>query len=133
MPLNPADPAFLSALAARMPDGTLSPTDPRYLSEPRGRWQGTGGAVARPRGVDEVAAIVRACAAARVGIVPWGGGTGLVGGQVMPGGAAPLILSLERMAALRAVYPPENVMVAGAGMILADAHAHAGLQAGGFL
>jgi FAD/FMN-containing dehydrogenase len=125
MPLNPADPSFLSALAARLPEGTLSLPEPRHLAEPRGRWQGQGAAVARPRRVEEVAEIVRACAAARVGIVPWGGGTGLVGGQVMPQGPAPLILSLERMSALRAIYPDENVMVAEAGMILADAHARA--------
>jgi FAD/FMN-containing dehydrogenase len=36
------------------------------------------------------------------------------------------VLSLERMTALRAVYPAENVMVVEAGMILADVHAHAG-------
>lgn len=121
MTLIPADPAFLSGLAARLPEGTLAGVEPRYLTEPRGRWQGVGAAVARPRKLDEVAAIVRACAAARVGLVPWGGGTGLVGGQVMQGGPLPLILSLERMAALRAIYPDENAMVVEAGMTLAEA------------
>jgi hypothetical protein len=70
--LNPADAEFAATLAARLP---------------RRCW------------AREVAAIVRACAAARVGIVPLGGGTGLVGGQVMAEGPAPLILSLERMRA----------------------------------
>ena len=71
---------------------------------------------ALPRTVDEVSRIVRACAEARVGIVPYGGGTGLVGGQVMPEGAeAPLILSLERMNAMRGVWPEENVLIAEAG------------------
>lgn len=123
--LNPADPAFVAALGARLPEGTLAPPEPRFLTEPRGRWQGVAGAVARPRHVEEVASIVRACAAARVGIVPWGGGTGLVGGQLKPDGPEPIVLSLERMAALRAIHPEENVLVAEAGMILADAHAHA--------
>ncbi len=123
--LNPADPAFLNTLAATLPAGTLATPEPRHLTEPRGRWQGQGNVVALPRTVDDVAAIVRACAAARVGIVPWGGGTGLVGGQVMPSGPAPVILSLERMAELRAVYRDENVLVAGAGMILADVQRHA--------
>jgi FAD/FMN-containing dehydrogenase len=125
MPLTPADPAFLSDLASRLPEGTLGAVEARYVTEPRGRWQGIGAAVARPRRVEEVAAIVRACAQARVGILPWGGGTGLVGGQVMQDGPAPLILSLERMAALRAIYPQENAMIAEAGMTLADAQAHA--------
>lgn len=122
--LNPADAAFRAVLAARLPDGALSEADPAHLTEPRGRWTGHG-LLARPRSTPEVAEIVRACAEARVGIVPWGGGTGLVGGQVMPDGPAPVILSLERMAALRAVFPQENAMVVEAGMVLADVHAHA--------
>ena len=125
MPLIAADPAFLSTLAARLPDGTLADVEPRYLTEPRNRWQGIGAAVARPRRVEEVATLVRACAEPRVGIVPWGGGTGLVGGQVMPDGPAPVILSLDRMAALREIYPSENAMVIEAGATLAQAQAHA--------
>ena len=123
--LNPCDPSFVARLAARLPDGTLGDPEPRYLQEPRGRWHGTAGAVAKPRTTAEVAEIVRACAEGRVGIVPWGGGTGLVGGQVMPQGPAPLVLSLERMAALRAAYQDENALVVEAGMILADVQAHA--------
>jgi FAD/FMN-containing dehydrogenase len=123
--LNPCDTAFLARLGADLPEGTLAEPDARHLEEPRGRWQGQAGAVARPRNTAEVAAIVRAAAAARVGIVPWGGGTGLVGGQLMPTGPAPLILSLERMSALRGAYPAENVLVVEAGMILADVQAEA--------
>ncbi len=123
--LNPAD----ETLAARLPDGVLRPVAPAYLEEPRGRYFGRAGLVAAPRNTDEVAAVVRACAAARVGIVPRGGGTGLVSGQVMPEGPAPLILSLERMTALRGIWPEENVLVAEAGMTLQavrDAAAGAG-------
>jgi FAD/FMN-containing dehydrogenase len=123
--LNACTPDFVASLAAAVPGGTVQPPEARYLDEPRGRWAGQGGALARPRRVEEVAAIVRACAAARVGIVPWGGGTGLVGGQLMPDGPAPLILSLERMNAARAVYPDEGVLVVEAGMILAEVQAAA--------
>lgn len=119
--LNPADPAFVATL----PPDCLRPVEPRYLAEPRGRHIGIAGAVAAPRSAVEVATVVRACAAARVGIVPYGGGTGLVGGQVMSNGPMPLILSLERMVAVRATYPVENVMVAEAGVVLADVHAAA--------
>ncbi|WP_287886275.1 MULTISPECIES: FAD-binding oxidoreductase [Paracoccus] len=112
--LNPAD----EMLAARLPAGVLREVTPAYLEEPRGRWRGHAGLVAAPRNTDEVAAVVRACAEARVAIVPRGGGTGLVAGQVMPDGPAPLILSLERMTALRGVWPEENVLVAEAGMTL---------------
>lgn len=121
MSLNPADAAF----AARLPDGVIAPADPRYLEDPRRRLSGVGSFVARPRSVEEVAAVVRACAGARVGIVPYGGGTGLVQGQILPEGAAPLILSLERMAAVRGIWPDEGVMIAEAGVILQDVQAAA--------
>lgn len=123
--LNPADPQFLTGLEAQLPPDTLRAPEPRYLEEPRGRWHGLAGAVALPRSTDQVAAILRACAAARVGVVPWGGGTGLVGGQIMPEGPAPLLVSLERMAARRSVHPDENVLVVEAGMTLAGVQAEA--------
>ena len=119
--LNPADPAFLDRLAGLLPPGTLRAPEPRDLEEPRGRWQGQAGAVACPRNTDQVVQIVRSCGAARVGIVPLGGGTGLVGGQIMGQGPVPLVLSLERMAALRAAYPAENVIEVEAGMVVAAA------------
>lgn len=121
---NPADAAFLQTLAAILPPDTLHAPEPRYLEEPRGKWRGQAGAVALPRSTQEVARIVTACAAAGVGIVPYGGGTGLVGGQVAPAGL-PLVVSLERMHALRGAWPEENVLVAEAGMILAEVQAAA--------
>ena len=123
--LNPCTPAFVASLTAALPEGTLRAPEVRYLEEPRGRWLGQGGVLAAPRNTAEVAVIVRACGAARVGIVPWGGGTGLVGGQLQVDGPAPVILSLERMRALRAVYADEGVLVAEAGMVLAEVQAAA--------
>jgi FAD/FMN-containing dehydrogenase len=127
--LNPADAAFATKLAAQLPEGTLRSPDPRYLEEPRGRWMGQGGVLALPRSTAEVQTIVRSCAEAHVGILPWGGGTGLVGGQIMPDGPAPVILSLERMSAIRNVWPEENALEVEAGVTLAavqDAAAQAG-------
>ena len=125
MRLQPADEGFARRLAGLLPEGTIDPAEPRYLEEPRGRGVTRGALLARPRSVDEVSLIVRASAAARVGIVPWGGGTGLVLGQVVPDGPAPLILSLERMAALRGIWPEERLMAVEAGMVLADVQAAA--------
>ena len=130
--LNPATPAFLAALAARLPPGTLRPPEPRDLAEPRGRWQGQGAAVARPRTVEEVAVIVGFCCSAGVAVVPLGGGTGLVGGQVRPSGPLALILSLERMTALRGVWPEENVLIVEAGATLAAVQAAAAAAGGMF-
>jgi FAD/FMN-containing dehydrogenase len=123
--LSPCDPAFVTHLAGLLPEGRVTAPEARHLEEPRARWQGQAGAVARPATTAEVATILAACHAARVGVVPWGGGTGLVGGQVMPDGPAPLLLSLERMTALRGAFPQENALVVEAGMILADVQAEA--------
>ncbi|WP_022702768.1 FAD-binding oxidoreductase [Pseudorhodobacter ferrugineus] len=123
--LNPADTAFLETLAAALPDGTIGAVEPRYLADPRGRVGGHAGGVARPRSVAEVSQVIAACHAARVGVVPFGGGTGLVLGQVMDGGPMPLVLSLERMRAVRSVHPSENVVVVEAGATLAEVQAAA--------
>ena len=120
--LNPADPAFIDQLRAQLPARVFRDIAPGYLQEPRGRWAGQAGAVLAPGDTAEVAAILRACHAAFVPVIPYGGGTGLVGGQISPDGPAPILLSLERMARIRAIHPQENVMVAEAGAILQDLH-----------
>ncbi|MFB2532970.1 FAD-binding oxidoreductase [Paracoccus sp. p3-h83] len=114
--LNPADTAFVATL----PDGLIRPAEPRDLDEPRGRHLGQGAFVACPRNVQDAAAITRACAAAQVAILPRGGGTGLVAGSVMPTGPAPLIVSFERMRAIRASHPRENTLIAEAGVTLTE-------------
>lgn len=117
MPLNEPTPEFLSVLA-QVTDVTTP--DARYLEEPRGRFAGQAVALVRPRSVGEVASIVQLCNAHKVGIVPYGGGTGLVGGQTSESGPKPVILSLERLNVIRDVDPTENILVAEAGVILAD-------------
>ncbi len=118
--LNPLSDTFEAELKALLPADRFMAADARYLEEPRGRYKGQSGLVALPRSTHEVSTLVKACAAARVGIVPYGGGTGLVGGQVAEGGSKPLILSLEKMSAVREVFPQENVLIADAGAILED-------------
>lgn len=125
MSYTPADPAFAASLTAALPEGVLAPCEPRYLEEPRGRYRGQAGILAKPGNTEQVATLLRAANAARVPVVPYGGGTGLVGGQVKPEGVAPLLISLERMSKIRAVYPEENVILAEAGAILADVQAAA--------
>ncbi len=123
--LNPVTDAVRARLAEALPEAALRPVEPRYLEEPRGSWQGQAAAVIAPGSVAEVAATIRVAGAERVPVLPYGGGTGLVGGQVMPEGPAPILLSMERMASIRAVYPQENVLVAEAGAILASVQAAA--------
>ncbi len=125
--LRDPDPAFLDELTALLgPAGWRAPEDDdRYFSEPRNRWHGRAALVLRPDGAEAVAEILRRASAARVAVVPYGGGTGLVGGQVMGNGPLPLLLSLERMTAIRRVDPAENAMIVEAGVVLADIQAAA--------
>ena len=115
---NPVTPDFENTLRAMLPAAAFKDDISPYLSEPRGRWAGQGFVVA-PASTQEVAAVVKACADARIGIVPYSGGTGLVGGQLMPDGPTPVVLSLERMNKIRAIFPSESVLVCDAGTILA--------------
>ncbi len=120
MTLHPADSAFETLLRDHLPAEVLRPLAPHYLEEPRGRWHGSNALVAAPRDVEEVAVLVRLAGQERVPVVPYGGGTGLVGGQILEDGPTPLLLSLERMGAIRAVHPDENVLICEAGAVLAD-------------
>ena len=117
--LDDADDAFLACLRDRLPDAAFRETTERYTREARDRWRGRGPVIA-PATAEEVAKVVAACAEARVPVVPFGGGTGLVGGQLMGEGAVPVILSLERMTRIREVRTEENVMVVEAGAVLGD-------------
>lgn len=90
-----------------------------FLTEPRGRFQGAGIVVA-PGCTDDVSRIMATCHDARVPVVPYGGGTGLVGGQITPTPA--LILSLHRMNAIRSVDAKGGSMTTEAGAILDDLH-----------
>ncbi len=118
MSLTPANEAFIATLKAHLPDKAVRPVAERYLEEPRGKWHGQAGVLVAPDTVEGVAAAVRCAAEARVAVVPYGGGTGLVGAQVMSNGPLPMLLSLERLNSIRAVYPEENVIVAEAGATL---------------
>ncbi len=127
MVLSDPSPAFLDGLRATLgPKGWRAPQDAAaWLEEPRGRWRGRAALIARPACTAEVAAVVRACAQARVAVVPWSGGTGLVAGQVSPDGPLPVVLSLDRMAAIRSVDIAEEALVAEAGVTLAAVRAAA--------
>ena len=91
-----------------------------YLVDPRGLTPGNAATVLKPETTERVSQIVRYCADRRIGIVPYGGGTGLVGGQVAPADPMPVLLSLERMNRIRSVSVSEGAILAEAGVILSD-------------
>ncbi|MCA8881217.1 MAG: FAD-binding oxidoreductase [Rhodobacteraceae bacterium] len=121
----------VTLLRRRLPPVAFRDLSPAYLEEPRGRYSGIAQAVLAPGTVEEAAEIIRVAAATRTPVVPFGGGTGLVGGQIVTGGPPPLVVSMERMARIRSVHPDEAVLIAEAGAILADVQAAA--EAAGLL
>jgi FAD/FMN-containing dehydrogenase len=105
-------------------DGDLS----AYELDWRRRWRGRALAVVRPASTAEVAAVVRACAAAGVAIVPQGGNTGLVGGGVPDASGTQVLLSLQRMNRVRAIDTANLTLTAEAGCVLQAVQAAAAGQ-----
>jgi FAD/FMN-containing dehydrogenase len=99
-------------------------TDPSdlapFLTDWRRKWTGRAQAVAQPDTTDDVAAIVRWCAARGVPMVPQGGNTSLSGGSVPDQSGAALVLSLVRLNRIRSVDPQNNTLVAEAGCLLSE-------------
>ncbi len=94
-----------------------------YLVESRGLYRGTTPVVLRPGSVGEVAAIVSLANETGTAIVPQGGNTGLVGGQIPHAGE--VVLSLRRLDRIREIDVRSNTMTCEAGVILANAQAAA--------
>ena len=94
----------------------------------RKRSHGKALAVLRPGSTQEVAAVVRICAkhqaAAGVSIVPQGGNTGLVVGSVPDESGKQLVLSLQRMQAVRGLDGANLTVTVEAGCILQSIQQH---------
>jgi FAD/FMN-containing dehydrogenase len=107
-------------------------TDPdlraSYETDWTRRFSGSALAVVRPGSTDEVAAVLRACASADVGVVPQGGNTGMVGGSVPRGGE--VVVSLLRLDAIEPLDADAGEVTAGAGATLGAVQAAVG--AGGW-
>ena len=84
----------------------------------RRRVHGKALAVVRPANTQEVAAVVKACAAAGAPIVPQGGNTGLSVGSTPDTSGREVVLSLTRMNAVRALDPDNLTLTVEAGSIL---------------
>jgi FAD/FMN-containing dehydrogenase len=113
------DPALLARFAAIVGD-KFAITDPDmqapYLIEQRNMFQGHTPVVLRPATVAEVSAIAKLANDTGTPIVPQGGNTGLVGGQI------PLhnevVLSLNRLDRIREIDPTSNTITCEAGVTL---------------
>ncbi len=94
-----------------------------YEQDWRKRMHGKALAVVRPANTAQVAAVVQACAAARatgqpVSIVPQGGNTGMVVGGVPDATGQQVVLSLQRLNAVRNIDAGNMTVTVEAGCIL---------------
>ncbi len=122
------DGALIGAIAKAVGEKGLV-TDPGemapHLEELRGRYRGAALALVKPASTAEVAEVIRLAAAAKMPIVPQGGNTGLVGGQVPPEHGRALLVNLSRMNRVRSLDPVDNTITVEAGCLLASVQAAA--------
>ena len=97
----------------------------QYVTDWRKRAKGKALCVVRPGHTAEVAAVVKACAAARISIVPQGGNTGLVVGSIPDETGTQVLLSLQRMNAVRAIDGQNLTITVEAGCVLQNLQAAA--------
>jgi FAD/FMN-containing dehydrogenase len=127
--MTPDSSALLASLRSAVgADHVLTDADLRasYETDWSRRWHGEALAVVRPASTDEVAAVVRACAAADVAIIPQGGNTGLVGGSVPRTHAtrSQVVVSTLRIRELEPVDLLAGEVTVGAGATLGMLQAH---------
>ena len=89
-----------------------------YVTDWRKRAHGRALCVVRPGNTAEVAGVVQACAAQGVSIVPQGGNTGLVVGSIPDASGTQVLLSLQRMNAVRALDGQNLTVTVEAGCVL---------------
>ena len=96
-----------------------------YLRELRGLYSGRAAMVLRPGSTRDVARIIALANEARIGVVPQGGNTGLVGGQTPAPDGSQVVLSLSRLDSVRSIDQIGGAMIVEAGVTLAAAQAAA--------
>ena len=102
---------------------TLSPVSvppseiEQYNTDWMGRYRGRSTTVLRPQTTEQVSKIMKWCHERRIGVVPQGGNTGLVGGSVPL--KDELILSLSNMAKVRSFDPVSGASWRSCSVVLA--------------
>ncbi|MEM9585160.1 MAG: FAD-binding oxidoreductase [Pseudomonadota bacterium] len=120
----PPSDALLDQLKSLLGKGGWKPTDDaaRYFEDPRLTFTGHARLIALPKSTQQVAEIVKLCNTHKAGLIPYGGGTGVVAGQLSPQSDNAIILSMERMNRIREVSTDEGMIVAEAGCVLEALH-----------
>ncbi|MGA0572357.1 FAD-binding oxidoreductase [Variovorax sp. VNK109] len=104
----------IAGAAHVLTDGDLT----AYEQDWRRRARGKSLAVVRPASTQEVAAVVKACVSAGASIVPQGGNTGLSVGSTPDDSGTQVVLSLQRMNAVRNFDAANLTVTVEAGCIL---------------
>ena len=105
-------------LVSKFGSDLISLADANYLEEPRGRYKSNPMPVIKPRTTKQVSEIIYFCNQNNIGVIPYAGGTGLVGGQTIKSDKDTILLSVERMQSIRDIFPEENIIIVEAGAIL---------------
>jgi FAD/FMN-containing dehydrogenase len=117
---SPSAPAALLARFAAIVGEKYALTDPQaqtpYVVEMRDLYRGHTPMVLRPASVAEVSQILKLANETSTPIVPQGGNTGLVGGQIAFNNE--IVLSLTRLDHIREVDPGSNTLTCEAGVTL---------------
>ena len=90
----------------------------KYLEDVHGRAKGKALALLKPANVSEVAQCVKICFEQNISIVPQGGNTGYCAGSIPSPDGKSIILSLERLNAVRQIDPINLTMTVESGVIL---------------
>jgi FAD/FMN-containing dehydrogenase len=104
--------------------GIIKDLLPYQMSEPRGHFRNYAHKVIEPKNTNEVSQILRILNDLKVKVIPYCGGTGLVGGQMAPT-ADYYLLSLEKMARIRDISETDGTLTVEAGMILSNVQCEA--------
>ena len=118
-PPTAVSPATLARLIAVVGDkNAITDKDKQtpYLVEFRALWTGHTPVVLRPGSTREVSELLKIANETSTAIIPQGGNTGLVGGQIPHNGE--IVLSLNRMNKIREVDPVSNTITCEAGVTL---------------
>jgi len=93
-----------SSILSTLPPTSLPPADlDQYNNDWMGKYHGSSNTVLKPRTTQEVSEIVKWCWDKRIGVVPQGGNTSLVGGSIPLNDE--VIISLTNMSKVRSFDP----------------------------
>lgn len=99
-----------------------------WLTDWRGRYTGKARAMLSPANTEEVSAIVKIAAQAKIALVPQGGNSGMVAGATPDDSGDAVILSLRRLNQISGYSNKAQTITCGAGVILQNLHEFAATQ-----